>query len=88
MIFNIHIDGLSDILNESTIGGSIGEFRVNHMLYEMTCIVSLSSAGLEQLFLQCDYYCRKHSTTFNVSKSVYMFFKSEVNKNVALLICF
>ena len=44
------------------------------------CIVSLSSAGLQQLLVHCDDYCKKHSITFNVSKSVCMFFKSEVNK--------
>ena len=47
------------------------------MLYaDDLCIVTLSSAGL----VQCDDYCKKHSITFNVSKSVCMFFKSEVNK--------
>ena len=51
------------------------------MLYaDDLCIVSLSSAGLQQLLVQCDDYCKKHSITFNVSKSVCMFFKSEVNK--------
>ena len=60
MLFNIYIDGLSDILNNSTIGGSIGGFRVNHMLYaDDLCIVSLSSAGLQQLLVQCDDYCKK-----------------------------
>ena len=50
MLFNIYIDGLSDILNKSTIGGSIGGKRINHMLYaDDLCIVSLSSAGLQQL---------------------------------------
>ena len=81
MLFNIYIDGLSDILNKSTIGGSIGGNRINHMLYaDDLCIVSLSSAGLQLLLVQCDDYCKKHSITFNVSKSVSMFFKSEVNK--------
>ena len=81
MLFNIYIDGLSDILNKSTIGGSIGDNRINHMLYaDDLCIVNLSSAGLRQLLVQCDDYCKKHSIAFNVSKSVCMFFKSEVNK--------
>ena len=44
------------------------------------CIISLSSAGLQQLLVQCDDYCRKHSITFNVSKSISMFFKSAVNR--------
>ena len=65
----------------STIEGSIGGFRVNHMLYaDDQCIISLSSAGLQQLLVQCDDYCRKHYITFNISKSICMFFKSDVNK--------
>ena len=85
MLFNtyMYIDDLSDILNNSTIGGSIGGIRVNHVLYDddlHVCIISLSSAGLQQLLVQCDDYCRIHSITFNVSKSICMFFKSDVNK--------
>ena len=50
MLFNIYIDGLSDILNNSVIGGSIGGIRVNPMLYaDDLCVISLSSAGLQQL---------------------------------------
>ena len=46
-LFNIYIDALSDILNKSSVGGSIGGKRINHMLYaDDLCIVSLSSAGL------------------------------------------
>ena len=41
MLFNNYIDGLSDILNNSIIGGSIGGIRVNHMLYaDDQCIIS------------------------------------------------
>ena len=32
-LFNIYIDVLSDILNISSIGGSIDGKRINHMLY-------------------------------------------------------
>ena len=45
----------------------------------MYCYYSLSSAGLQHLFLQYDDYCRKRSITFKVNKSICMFFKSEVN---------
>ena len=49
-LFNIYIDGLSNILNNSLIGGSLGGKRINHMLYaDDLCIVSLSSAGLQKL---------------------------------------
>ena len=51
-LFNVYIDGLSDILNKPTIGGSLGVKRINHLLYaDDICIVSLSSAGLQQLLL-------------------------------------
>ena len=79
--FNIYIDGLSDILNKSSIGGSIGGKRINHMLYaDDLCIVSLSSAGLRQLLSICDQYCAMNSVTFNVKKSVCMFFRCSMNK--------
>ena len=73
-LFNIYIDGLSDILNKSSIGGSIDGKRINHMLYaDDLCIVSLSSAGLQQLLSICDQHCAMHSITFNVITSVCMF---------------
>ena len=80
-LFNVYIDGLSDILNKSTIGGTLGGKPINHLLYaDDLCIVSLSSAGLQQLLSICDQYCASHSITFNVRKSVCMFFKSKMNK--------
>ena len=58
-LFNIYIDDLSHILNKSSIGVSIDGKRINHMLYaDDLCIVSLSSAGLQQQLLSiCDQYC-------------------------------
>ena len=73
-LFNIYIDGLSNILYKSSIGGSIDDKRINHMLYvDDLCIVSLSSAGLQQLLSICDQYCAMHSITFNV-KNLYVCF--------------
>ena len=79
--FNIYIDGLSDILNTSSIGGSIGGKRINHMLYaDDLCNVSLSSAGLQQLLSICDQYCAMHSITFNEKNFLCMFFRCSMNK--------
>ena len=73
--FNVYIDGLSDILNKYTIGDSLGGKRMNHLLYaDDLCIVSLSSVSLQQLRSICDQYCATHFLTFNVHKSVCMFF--------------
>ena len=60
-LFNVYIDGLSDILNKSSIGGSLGGNRINPLLdaYDL-CIVSLSSAGLQQLLSISDQYCALH----------------------------
>ena len=81
-LFNIYIDGPSNILNNSLIGGSLGGKRINHMLYaDDLCIVSLYSAGLQKLLSICDEYCARHSITFNVKKSVCMSFKCTVNKH-------
>ena len=81
-LFNIYIDGLSNILINSLIGDSLGDKRIDHMLYaDDLCIISLFSAGLQKLLSICDEYCASHSITFNVKKSVCMFFKCTVNKH-------
>ena len=81
-LFNVYMDGLSNILNNCTTGGFLGGKRINHMLYANDlCIVRLSSAGLQNLLSICDKHCVSHSITFNVKKSVCMFFKSSVNKH-------
>ena len=55
--------------------------RINHMLYaDDLCIVSLSSAGLQQLLIICDQYCAMHSITFNVNRFACMFFRCSMNK--------
>ena len=80
-LFNVYIDGLSDILNKFTLGGSLGGKLLNHLLYaDDLCIVSLSFAGLQQLLPIGDQYCASHSLTFNVRKSVCMFFLNKMNK--------
>ena len=54
-LFNIYIDGLSDNLNKSSIGGSIGGKQINHMLYaDDLCIVSVVSDKTEA---GCDHIC-------------------------------
>ena len=53
-LFNVYIDGLSNILINCTTGGFLRGKRINHMLYaDDLCIVSLSSAGLQNLLSIC-----------------------------------
>ena len=80
-LFNIYVDGLSDILNKSSIGGSIGGKQINHMLYaDDLCVVCLSSAGLQKLLSICDQFCAMHFIRFSVKKSVFMFIRCSRNK--------
>ena len=54
-LFNVYIDGLSDILKTSTICGLLGGKLKHHLLYaDDLCIVSVCSAGLQQLLSICD----------------------------------
>ena len=54
-LFNLYIDGLSNILNNCTTGGFLCGKRINYMLYaDDLGIVILSSAGLQNLLLICD----------------------------------
>ena len=81
--FNVYVDGLSDILNRSTIGGSHCGKRINHLLHaDDLCIVSLSSAGLQQFLSICDQHCASHSLTFKVRKFVCIFLKRKMNNYV------
>ena len=65
---------LSELLNESGIGGNLGGTIINHMLYaDDICIVSLSSSGLQQVHSICNDYCRLHHLTFNAKISMCMY---------------
>ena len=52
-----------------------------HMLYtDDICIISLSSAGLQQLLNICGY-SELHDLTFNAKKSMCMYFSTSMNKH-------
>ena len=54
MLFNVYMDDLSIKLNRSGIGGVIGGHLINHLCYaDDLCLISLSSAGMQQL-LDCN----------------------------------
>ena len=58
------MDQLSVKLNAYNIGGDIGGVLVNHLCYaDGICLISLSSAGMQQLLNICDTY-EKNSMTY------------------------
>ena len=52
------MDGLSDQLNNSNIGGNSGSGQlVNHISYaDNVCLVSFSTTGMQKLLNICDKY--------------------------------
>ena len=76
-LFNVYINELSECLNKSSIGGSMNGTIINNMLCaDYICIISLSSAGLQQLriYVLCSGYSKLHDLTFNAKKiNVYAF---------------
>ena len=82
LLFNVYVYELSDCLNKSGIGGSMNGTVINHMLYaDDICIISLSSAGLQQLLNICSGYSELHDLTFNAKKSMCMYFSTSMNKH-------
>ena len=75
LLFNVYVNELSDCLNKSGIGGSMNCIIINHMLYaDDICIISLSSAGLQQLLNICSGYSELHDLTFKAKEvNVYVF---------------
>ena len=71
LLFNIYVNELSDCLNKSGIGGSMNGTVINHMLYaDDICIISRSSAGIQQLLNICSGYSELHDLTFHAKKSM------------------
>ena len=50
VLFNVYMDDQSTSLNNSGIGGHIGEKIINHLCYaDDTCLIALSSSAIQQL---------------------------------------
>ena len=55
---------------------------INHMIYaDDICIISLSSAGLQQFVIVCSDYSKLHALTFNAKKSMSRYFITCMNKH-------
>ena len=78
----VYVNELIESLNKSSIGGSMDVTIINHMLYaDDICIISLSSAGLQQLLNINSGYSERHDLTFNAKRSMCMYFSTSMNKH-------
>ena len=87
VLFNVYRDDLSTSLNNSGIGGHIGEKTINHLCYaDDICLIALSSSAMQQLLNICHTYSTKHSLLYNSNKSFSLCFKLRTIKFTRL--CF
>ena len=76
VLFNIYMDKLSMTLNNTAIGGQIGGQLLNHLCYaDDMCLISISSAGMQELLNVCHSYSIEHSLLYNGNKSYSLCFK-------------
>ena len=75
-LFIVYMDGLSEQLNNSNIGGNFGSGQlVNHISYaDDMCLLSFSSAGMQKLLNICDQYSNDHDLIYNSKKTMCMCF--------------
>ena len=69
---------LSVKLNVYNIGGDIDGVLVNHLCHtDVICLISLSSAGMQQVLNVCDTctYAKEYDLLYNNSKSYFLCFK-------------
>ena len=86
-LFDVYVNELSELLNKSGIGGNVGGKIINHMLYaDDICIVSLSSSGLQHLYLIYVVITVNDMTknAKNAKKSMCMYFSTSIKKHCGL----
>ena len=72
ILFNVYMDRLSVLFNSSNIGGQIGHTFLNHLCYaDDLCLISLSSASMQNLLNLYSKYAVNHSLTYNAKKVVF-----------------
>ena len=69
------MDDLSIALNNSGIGGYLGDAFLNHLCYaDDICLISLSSSGMQQLLNICQNYATNHQLLYylyNIYSALY-----------------
>ena len=69
-LFNVYMDGLSEMLNTCRTGCYSGVSKVNHLMYsDDLVLLSPCKIGLSRLLKCCDDYAVSHDIVYNGSKS-------------------
>ena len=82
-LFNMYMDDLSTVLNNTFIGCSINGVLCNHLMYaDDTCIITPSPSAMYKLLKICTKFAEDNSIIFNSSKSKLMCFKPKSLKSL------
>ena len=72
-LFNVYVDGLSELLNSSKSGCNINNTCFNHLMYaDDTVLLSPSASGLQHLLLICERFAKSCDLIFNITKTFTM----------------
>lgn len=85
VFFNLYMDGLSKLLNNSSIGCTFNGKVVNHFMYaDDSCIISPSPAGLQKLVDLCCVYADSNTLMYNELKTRCVCFKPKSLKQLSV----
>ena len=73
------MDDLNITLNSSDIEGYLGDAFLYHLYYaDDSCLMSLSSSGMQQLLNTCQTYATNHQLLYNGAKYFSLCFKNNI----------
>lgn len=82
LLFNVYVDGLSDILNKSNVGCIMNGTFINHLIYaDDTVLIAPSAHALQILLKHCDIYAIDCDIIYNAKKTVCMCIRPRIMKN-------
>ncbi len=83
ILFNIYMDDLSVVLNNSKLGCRINGTAVNHLMYaDDTCLIASSPTALQNLLNICSDFAYVNSVVFNEGKTKLMCYKPKSLANL------
>ena len=82
LLFNLYVDELSSILNNTRVGCLINNVTYNHLIYaDDTVLIAPSARALQLLLAHCDSYASNCDILFNKKKTVCMLVKPKCLKS-------
>ena len=76
VLCNVYMNNFSVTLNQSVIGGFLGDSLVNHICHaDDLCLIALSSSRMQHFLDLCSVYATNHQLSYNATKLFSLCFK-------------